>query len=231
MTRRFLGTIFFLRHGQTYYTDKFPDLTNKGMETISKSANLIQTLLNGNSNVVIITSPAPRARGSAALIAKTIGYHGTIKKEYAIQGTIFKDKKKGRALLDEYMAKGGIRALDMAYKTDPRYEEMPNIIEPRSKIRKRFFKYFAKIIEGLIARQRRPLNLICVSHYEILYHFVEHFFELDYTKDEPLGHGEIIAVSIFDICIENVNVVELEITFRKETIYRKFFDYKEQKMR
>lgn len=233
MVRRPLGSVFFLRHGHSFYTEKFPDLTNRGVETIVKSANLIQTFLNDNSSVFIVTSPAARARGSAAIIAKTIGYHGSIKKEYAIQGAIIKDKKKGRALLEEYMSSGRIRALDMAYRTDSRYEEMPDIIEPRSKIKKRFFEYFAKLIEILLAR-KRPLNLICVSHYEILYHFVEYLFDLDYAKDEPLDHGEVIAVSIFDIGIQDVNVVEIEVTFRGKTVGKlgkKFFDYKEKKIR
>ena len=67
--------------------------------------------------------------------------------------------------------------------------------------------------------------------YETLYHFVENLFKLDYAKDEPLGHGEIIVISIFDINIENQYVVEIEVTFREKTIYKNFFDYKEHEIR
>ncbi len=74
-----------------------------------------------------------------------------------------------------------------------------------------------------------PLSLLHVSHYETIYHIVESLFNLDYQKDEPLGHGEIIVISIYDIGIENI--VELEITFRKKTIHKKFLDYKAKEIR
>ena len=232
MSRRFLGRVIFLRHGQSKYTDIYPDITEKGVETITKSANLIKLLLN-NSSAVIITSPAARAQGSAAVIARIIKYQDKIRKEPAIEGAIFNNKILGQALFNEHVERGGIRALDMAYGTDSRYENS-EIVEPRSKVRKRFFEYLAKLTNALLKRQS-PLDIICVSHYEILYHFVEHLFELDYTKDEPLGHGEIIAVSIFDVGLQgmDVDVVEIEVTFRKKIvgqIRRKFFNYKQHKI-
>lgn len=237
MVRRFLGQVILLRHGQSEYTNIYPDITYNGVKTIVNSANLIKSLLNGDSNVVIITSPMIRAKGSADIIAKIIEYRGKIKEVPAIGGAIVKNKKQGRAIFDEYMAKGGIRALDKGYGTDPRYEKNPSVIEPRSEIRKRFFEYFAKLIVGLLQRQQLwqqpPLHLICVSHYETLYYFVEHLFKLDYTKDEPLGHGEIIVVSVFDLGIKNTSVVEIEVTFRKKRvgkIGKKFFDYEKRKI-
>ncbi len=232
MARRFLGRVILLRHGESEYTDVYPDVTHNGIKTIVKSACSIKSLLDDNSSVVIITSPMVRAKGSADIIAKIIGYRGIIKEASSIQGAIARDKKRGKELFDEYIAKGGMRALSIACGIDPRFED-PNIIEPISEIHKRFFEYFAKIVEYLLAlvKQQPFLNLICVSHYEVLYHFVENLFELDYTKDEPLGHGEIIVVSVFGLDVESVNVVQIEVTFRKKTIRGKFFDYKEQTIR
>lgn len=234
MARRFLGRVMLLCHGQSECTDVYPDITYSGVKTITNSANLIKSLLNNNSKVVIITSPMARARGSAAIIAKIIKYRGIIKEAPSIQGAIVKNKKQGKAFFDEHVAKGGTKTLDLAYGADPRFED-PNIIEPKSKIRKRFFEYFTKMVKYLLENEQpsSSLNFICVSHYETLYHFVENLFELDYTKDKPLGHGEIIAVSIFDTGIIDVDVVEIEVTFRKKTvgkIGKKFFDYKEQKI-
>ena len=228
MARRFLGLVIFLRHGQTEYTDVFPDLTKEGIETIAKSAELLKPFLNYYQNVVIIASPMARAQGSAAVIAKVLGYKNKIRLEPTIQGAIIKDRQEARALFYEHVSNGGIRALSVAYGTDPRYED-GKVIEPRSEVRKRFLGYLAKLVRRLFINPNLPLCLIHVSHYENIYHIVESLFNLDYQKDEPLGYGEIIVISIYDIGIENV--VELEVTFREKTIRKKFFDYKDQEIR
>lgn len=228
MARRLLGRAIFLRHGQTEYTDMFPDLTRQGIRTIKKSAGLIRPIAEEHQSVAIVASPMVRAQGSAAVLVNELKYEGKIKEEPAIAAAIAKDKKRGKALFDEYIANGGMRALCVAYGTDPRFEDR-EVIEPRSEIQKRFFGYFAHLIRCLLISQQSPPCLIHVSHYETLYHFVERLFKLDYKKDEPLGHGEIIVVSIFDIGIENI--VEIEVTFREKTIRKKFFDYKDKKIR
>jgi len=201
------------------------------METIENSANTIKMLLQANSNLLVITSPTTRACGSADIIATTLQYRGKIKIEPEIQGAVVKNEKEGMALFKEYVSIGGIIALDRAYGVDSRYEKSPNIIEPRSEIRKRFFRYFSKIVKHLLVRELPPLHLICVSHYETLYHLVEQLFNLDYRKDKTLGHGEIIEVVIYDIGFSEEKIVEIEITFRKQTKYKKFFDFEEQKIR
>lgn len=230
MARRFLGLVIFLRHGQTDYTDVFPDLTKEGIETIAKSAKLINPFVANYQNVVIIASPLARAQGSAAVIAKVLGYKDKIRLEPNIQAAIVKDKdrQKAKALFYEHVSNGGIRALSVAYGKDPRYED-GKVIEPRSEVRKRFLGYFSKLVRRLFISQQLPLCLIHVSHYETIYHLVETLFELDYEKDEPLGHGEIIVISIYDIGIENI--VEIEVTFREKTVRKKFFDYKNKEIR
>lgn len=228
MSRRLLGRAIFLRHGQTDYTDVFPDLTEEGIKTITDSAQSIKPIIEEHQNVVIIASPMARALGSAAVIARAIEYKGKIKKEPNIQAAVVKDRMQAKALFFEHVAKGGMRALSVAYGKDPRYEDA-KVIEPRSEVAKRFFQYFAYFVRSLLINTGTPPCFIHVSHYETLYHFVEHLFGLDYKKDEPLGNGEVIAVAIYDIGIGNV--VEIEVTFRGKTIRKKFFDYKEKEIR
>lgn len=228
MARRFLGLVIFLRHGQTDYTDVFPDLTEEGIRTIEASARSIIHFIEGQRNVTIIASPKARALGSADVVARATGYEGKIKKEPNIQAAMEKDRMRAKALFYEHVNNGGMRALSVAYGTDPRYEDGV-VIEPRSEVRKRFLGYFAHMVRSLLVNIGQPPCLIHVSHYETLYHFVERLFKLDYQKDEPLGHGEIIVVSIYDIGIECV--VELEVTFRGRTLNKKFFDYKAKELR
>lgn len=228
MARRFLGLVIFLRHGQTEYTDVFPDLTEEGVKTIAKSAELLKPFLGHCQNVVIIASPMARAHGSAAVIAKILGYKDKIRLEPNIQSAAIKDWLRAKALFHEHVSSGGMRALSVAYGTDPRYED-GQVIEPRSEVRKRFLGYFSRLVRRMFISPSLPLCLIHVSHYETIYHIVESLFNLDYQKDEPLGHGEIIALSIYDVGIENV--VELEATFREKTVRKKFFDYKDKEIK
>ena len=215
MSKVFLGRAIFLRHGQTEYTDVFPDLTEQGMETIKRSARSIKPIAEEHQRISIVASPLARAQGSAAIIANELEYKGEIREEPAITAAILKKILQAKALFNEYMSNGGMRALAIAYGIDPRYEN-GQVIEPRSRIRKRFFEYFTNMIRSLVTTAQLPPCLIHVSHYEVLYHFVERLFELDYEKDEPLDYGEIIVISIFDIGIKNT--VEIEVTFRKKTI-------------
>jgi len=228
MPRRFLGQAIFLRHGQTDYTDVFPDLTEEGIKTIEKSAQAIMPFIEGHQNIVIIASPVARSLGSAAVVARTIGYQGKIKKEPNIQAAVVKDRMLAKAIFFEHVANGGMRGLSVAYGNDPRYEDA-KIIEPRSEVKKRFLGYFAHLIRSLLINTGLAPCFIHVSHYETLYHFVENLFGLDYKKEDPLDNGEIIVVSIYDVSIECI--VEMEVTFRGKTIREKFFDYKNKEIR
>lgn len=228
MARRFLGLVIFLRHGQTEYTDVFPDLTEEGIKTIAKSAELLKPFLEHYQNVVIIASPMARAHGSAAVIAKVLGYKDKIRLEPNIQGAVVKDRQKAKALFYEHVSNGGTRALSIAYGKDPRYED-GKVIEPRSEVRKRFLGYFSRLVRRMFISQNLPACLIHISHYETIYHLVESLFNLDYRKDEPLGHGEIIVISIYDISASNI--VELEVTFREKTINKKFLDYRDKEIK
>ena len=228
MEKRFLGLVIFLRHGQTNYTDVFPDLTEEGIKTITNSAELLRPFVENHQNVMIIASPMARAQGSAAVIARVLGHKGKTRIEPNIQAAIVKDRMRAKAIFYEHLKNGGMRALSVAYGTDPRYED-GEVIEPRSEVRKRFLGYLSKLVRRLFVSPNLPLCLIHVSHYETIYHVVESLFKLDYRKDEPLGHGEIIVVFIYDIGIECV--VELDVTFRGKTLNRIFFDYKEKEVR
>lgn len=224
-TLRFLGQIVFLRHGQTEYTEVYPDLTEQGKLTIRKSAERIQTLCRESQNIQIVSSPLPRGLGTASIVAKTIGFQGSIRRDVGLQAVVVRDKERGMKIFEEQIAANGIRGLCMSYGTDPRYED-PEIFEPRSEVKRRFFRYFARLLRMMMANTGFSMFVINASHYETLYHLVERLYNLDYEKDEPLSHGELILFSVFDIGIQNV--VEFEVTFRNETLRRKHFNYSKE---
>lgn len=235
MDRRFIGRAIFLRHGQSDYTEIFPDLTDEGKQTIVSSANKMKYAVKAHRDVMIISSPKSRALGSSFIIAEVLGYKGGIKKEPNISSFAIRDKERaktilydpldtGRTLQDEFESRGGIVAVDLAYTHDPRYED-GKILEPRSEVRKRFYKYLAGLVRQLIACPLIPC-IIHVSHYEVLYHFVESLFKLDYTRDQTLAHGEIIEVSFYDI--GNNDIVEMDVKFRGKILTGVVFNHREE---
>lgn len=224
MDRRFIGRAIFLRHGQTDYTETFPDLTEEGKQTIVSSANKMKYIVKTHRNIMIVSSSRSRALGSSFIIAEVLGYKGEIKKEPNISLAAIRDKERFKAIIAEFEPQGGVAAVDLAYTHDPRYED-GEILEPRSEVRKRFYKYLAGLVRQLITC---PLILciIHVSHYEVLYHFVEFLFKLDYTRDQTLAHGEIIDVSFYDI--GNNDMVEMDVKFRGKMLTGVVFNHKEE---
>ena len=222
MPNRFLGQAVFLCHGQTKYTNVFPDLTEEGIKTIKKTAVLIP-FINGNQNIAIFSSPKIRALGSASIIAKELDIRQKIIETPKLSAIEIRDKKRAKELFDEFFRKG-IQAYSIAYGTDPRLEDGV-IVEPRSAVQKRFFSFFSDLAKWFMANMNSPLRIVAVSHYEVLCHLVESAFNLNYETDDPLEYGEIIMVSIYGGI---KNTVIIEITFRKKTL-KKIFDYKRER--
>ena len=201
MSRKLVGMAIYLRHGQTNYTNIFPDLTGDGVKTIKKSATAIKLITGEHFQLSISSSPKPRAMGSASLIANVLGYKERILEEPKL-----------------HINRG---AQAVSHGTDEWFVDRKTM-EPVTEIRKIFFKYFSWQINQMLSPSGTPNCFICISHTEILCHFVEQAFGTDLTGDEGLPHGAILAISVFDIGKQNI--VEIEITFLgRKTV--KLFNY------
>jgi broad specificity phosphatase PhoE len=102
---RLIGRITILRHGQTRYTNEFPDLTELGKETIAKSAEQIASGLDPDEEIAMYSSDRARAQGSASIIKERIGHSGEINVRRSIGQTHFKDPQKAQEIFDA--ARGG----------------------------------------------------------------------------------------------------------------------------
>jgi len=210
--RIFIGQAVFLRHGESEYTGVFPDLTDEGGKTIQKSSVAIEKIRSDfpENLTTLISSPAARAQGSASIIAQRMAIK-RVGRVPLLGPTQVKDKERGRPVFQEYLVAGGIRSLCIAYDTDSRFED-GIIFEPRSEVRKRFYRYLA-----MLAQCMRVVSfnhfVVAVSHYEVLYSFVEELFKLDYARISPLNHGELIRVLFHRT--EESNEVALDVLFRE----------------
>jgi broad specificity phosphatase PhoE len=195
-------TLLFLRHGKTKYTGQFPDLTEEGRQEISESAKYIAGIVGQKKSVKIVSSPQPRALGTADIIATHLGLPHAVEEELAIRSMDFYDSEKANAIWTSFP---NARAVDCAYANDPRFEE-GTVVEKRSVIQHRFFGYLGSLFERFAA-DKLPDVMIHTSHYEVLWHLAATF-----GFKEPLIHGEVIKMELTENKIGDIHV---RITFRE----------------
>ena len=216
----YLGRFSWTRHFETEYKGVFPDITPKGEQTGERLAREIEEQMDGEL-LMLIASPAARAQGSADLLKRKLRIPDKVIIEPRIREAVVYAVEGGAAIYRQLVAQGeairpgfGQDYLSICYATDIRYDD-ERIIEPRSKVRGRFYDYFAGAIDTLLRQLGTGefIHFVHVSHYEVLYHFVERIFGLDYEKgDRPLLHGELIVTKVF--ATPKQHVVELEVKFR-----------------
>ena len=191
---------FFLRHGKTNYTGVFPDLTGEGAHQISVAAEEIAANIGTATDIQIISSPLPRAIGSADIIAKKLGVPPqSIKQEPALRCMDFYDADKAGAIWKSFPS---ARHVDLAYAGDDRFE-MGDIVEKRSEIQYRFFEYLGNLIKRFNTGEL-PEVMIHTSHHEVLWELAA-----SAGFEEPLIHGEVICLELSPIrsqvvCVERV---------------------------
>lgn len=213
--RELFGKAVFLRHGESNYTGQLPDLTEQGKQTIQAAAELLWKLrMEHKGPAQIVSSPAPRAMGTSWIIAERLCLETSfVRPNHFLRPVDQHDRRKAEAIYREiHMEKGGHRGLCISYGQDPRFED-ERIFEPRSHVNFRFYQYLGMMARDLQA-QERPFFVVNVSHLEVLYHFAEKCFALNYENgDSPFMHGELLVISFFKTGKE----VEMDITFRAAT--------------
>ena len=181
-----MNTLLFTRHGKTKYTGQFPDLTDEGKQEFSETAEHIAEIVGNNKTVQILSSPLPRALGSADIIARRLGLSHAIEERTALRCADFYDPNKVNAIWESLP---NVRDRDHAYASDPRFED-GMAIEKRSDIQYRFLVYLGVLFKRFTIGNLSDAT-ITVSHYEVLYKLAGIF-----GLKEPLIHGEIIKLEL-----------------------------------
>lgn len=197
-----MKTLLFLRHGKTKYTGQFPDLTDEGKQEIGKAAEQIAEIVEEKTFVQIVSSPLPRALGTADIIAKRLGLLHVIEEYLAIRCMDFYDSEKANVIWASFP---DARGVDCAYANDPRFEE-GTAIEKRSAIQHRFSMYLGTLFERFVADKLADVT-VNVTHYEVLWQLAATF-----GLQEPLIHGEVIRLDLS--CASNDNLIHVRATFR-----------------
>ncbi|MFA6354473.1 MAG: histidine phosphatase family protein [Candidatus Paceibacterota bacterium] len=219
---KFIGRITLLRHGQTEYTDIYPDVTEEGKETVRKSAEQIAANLKEDEEVFLMASDKVRAQGTAGIIKEVLKTDKKIRTVPGITSMAMRDKQKGNEMIQELIAEGGVPAVDYAYTHDPRFDDA-KIWEPRDEIQKRFFsnlEYAIRAFKVVAKHKELPKpHFVGVTHFEVLNPFLDEIFDLKHPEEPTLKNAEVMEISIQDPSAENENsdIVFFKITFREKT--------------
>lgn len=204
----------FIRHGESKYREvlmsdeerselgnKRPlDLTDKGVEQVKQTAmELVKTINKDEEVVMLWTSPAWRARGSADLIREVLEKEGiTVLREDVITSMRpIKQKDAG------YMAgvwgrvnKEGLNG-DAVFARHPEFQVPNDKVEsyPEAKQRaERVYNWIRYIAEKIDTNGKR-LHIIGTTHFEFLNPIMEELFGFDVEKDEGVSKGEPMRIT------------------------------------
>lgn len=207
-----------LRHGKTNYTDVFPDLTIAGVAHVRKVAEEIvvpwmQKDRVNLSTVMITTSPAARALGTAAHIANVIGHQVIFLPERKI-GPMEKRDVARAALVYEALSAG---KRYVSYEKEPAFQD-PMVFETPSEVRARWYAFFADYLDQALLAGKR--HAILVSHYEVLCNLVFDLFGIEATEETELRHAEPIFLSVSSRNTEQA--VTISGTFREKEAHAVF---------
>ncbi|KKW36960.1 MAG: hypothetical protein UY81_C0008G0012 [Candidatus Giovannonibacteria bacterium GW2011_GWA2_53_7] len=193
MDQPFVSHILCLRHGKTRYTGVFPDLTEEGGAHIQQVAHafvkpwMIEHKID-RSTLEIVSSPAPRAQGTADVVTRVVGHIPVVvcKNLGAME---WRDGARARAALEAFNGKGYVD-----YETEPVFGDA-TIFETREEVRDRWYTFLAGYIRS-VWLSKSPQHAIMVSHYEVLQNVVYDLFGIVASAETALQHGEPILLSV-----------------------------------
>jgi hypothetical protein len=200
------------------YTNEFPDLTDAGKETIKRAAVEIRKIHNLRPDPLrIMSSPAPRALGTAAIISQIMGYDQRVIRTSLLSPADVRDARRGAEIFNEHVGNGdspvvGLLWIDQRTRSRILNRELRCLQILRSS---------GQLVRNLMAGSR-PLFWCGVSHYEVLYTRWRPRSP-GLRKDHPLIFGEMALLSFYDI--GPGSTVEVCLTFRDRS-RNMVFDYK-----
>lgn len=211
--------ILCLRHGETNYTDVFPDLTPIGESRVREVAtDLAESWVKKHkiqpSQLAILSSPKTRAHGTAAIIAQTLGHHADmiiIRKE--LDAMKWLDPARALSACKGLHGKGYIN-----YETEQVFAD-PAIFESQDQIRGRWYAFLSEYISAALA-QNAAQYTIMVSHYELFCNITKDIFGIVASESSALKNVEPIHLTA--LAVGSKDEVILYGAFRGEMCFSEF---------
>ncbi len=203
--------VLCIRHGKTAYTGVLPDLTSEGAKHVGAVArgDIARWLADNHithEQLCLISSVAPRARGTAELIARVIRYPLPILFAKGLAPIKWRDPERALSACKGLSGKGYID-----YETEPVFAD-PLIFETPAEIRIRWYDYLVRFVSNSFYLRTQQHATILVSHYEVLCNVVHDIFGIVASEETALGHAEPIELVIR--CPDQYGMAMITGTFR-----------------
>ncbi|MCH7883286.1 histidine phosphatase family protein [Patescibacteria group bacterium] len=218
-----LGKVTIFRHGETKYTEQYPDLTEIGKQQLEEGGEeLKEEIDRSKEEIWISSSPAARAQGSADILAKELGIKDK-RIAKALRGVEIRDREEALKMINDIIGpEQDIAKMDKAYADDPQFEERVDVWEPRSEVEKRTLKGI-EIITRLFTRygkqeKNKIPHLVSVSHYEFFNHLIRKVFNVNPDEERGIQFGEKLELTLLKKNNEeDKERVPILVTFRGQT--------------
>lgn len=187
--------LFCLRHGESTYTNTFPDLTPIGAEQVKKTAEeklllWLEKHQVEKNTLTLTSSKAPRALGTSHIIKQISGIKKRIRPIPALAPMKWRNHEKCLEALKGLHGRGYID-----YETEPIFSDA-SLFETVLEMRERWYKHFTDLI--ILAQGKNiPPHRIIVSHYEVLCPIVSDLFGITASADTALNNAEAIELDVY----------------------------------
>jgi len=217
--RVLLGRLTVLRHSKTKYTEKYPDLTDEGMELAQKRAKEItekHKSSKGEEELFFVSSPRPRAEATLDQVKDSFGEG---------KETHFSDSIRAFDLNNKELVKEWFVEISNNYqnpenfakivKEDERFENRPDVVEPQINVRKRASRAIEFLIRSFDKNLTNKIpHVFAASHFEVISPLVFEIFDLEITKDNILDYVEDVDID-FEYSLDK-SKVPMTVSFRGE---------------
>lgn len=203
----------FLRHGQTEYTEIFPDLTEHGKRTIEKSARQIANL-GITEKVHIFSSDRARTRGTAEIIRDILQLPEAVQIEPSLTAMQIIEPEKAQTLIQIMAENNGTKNIDKLYILSDMFED-GICFESRTAIKQRFLLYLQDFCTKMAVGKAEKAYYIFVSHYELLIHLFQALYPEIFYEAATLRNGELFHISVFTT--KDSGIFRIESRFRGRT--------------
>lgn len=207
----------FFRHGDTKYTEVYPDLLPEGERKIRKStAQVVRGFVGANRHRTYLkSSPKPRAHASTFIIAEELSLEDeVIVFEPLLSSMVYRDADEAQKIFSYLLAQGAY--IEREVLINPLFKNK-YIFEQFDELHERTFKYLTQLLnECRDEEEKFGGTFIHGTHFEIITPLVKMFFQRHISElaESPVLFGESVMLNFFTS--ESESSVRVEAEFRKQ---------------
>lgn len=222
-----LAHITFSRHGETRYTDQYPDITDNAIQSAQSKGEVI--VAEKGAPEIIVHSPSVRAKGTADAIhtgirAKDDLPEVRMHQSKQIRPSDIPDREKAREMFESL---GNQEEISRQHHVEGGVFTDGELMETPESKRVRLYRALEYLIRSFVgeksAQKKDAPHIVIVSHYELVSLLVSDIFgDLKETFDRYSvpSFGQHVDVTL--IRTDDPNIVTVKVDCDGKTVQRDF---------